>query len=277
MTASALFFAGMGAGVKVAGRSLPNAEVVFFRNALGLLMLLPLLARGGIRDLATRHLKEHLVRGVAGLAAMYCFFYALAHMRLADAVLLNYSLPLFMPVIERYWLKEPLPPRLWRTLALGFAGVLLILKPGPGLFQPVAMVGLAAALLGALAQVGVRRLTLTEPTTRIVFYFGVIATTVSAIPLPGVWVTPAPALWLVLLAMGMLATLGQLFLTRAYSQAPAARVGPFIYATVAFAAFFDWLLWGKLPEPTSIAGAALVAVAGALALRLAGKPAVAEA
>ncbi len=277
MTAAALFFAGMGAGVKVAGRSLPNAEVVFFRNALGLLMLLPLVARRGLRDLPTRHFKEHLVRGLAGLAAMYCFFYALAHMRLADAVLLNYSMPLFMPVIERYWLKEPLPPGLWKSLALGFVGVLLILKPGAGLFEPVALVGLTAALLGALAQVGVRRLTLTEPTTRIVFYFGLIATVASAAPLPPVWTTPAPALWLALLAMGTLATLGQLMLTRAYSQAPAARVGPFIYASVVFAALLDWLLWGKLPEPSSIAGTALVVVAGALALRLAGRKVAAEA
>jgi len=271
MTASALFFAGMGVGVKVAGRSLPNAEVVFFRNALGLLMLLPLVARRGLRDLPTRHFKEHLVRGLAGLAAMYCFFYALAHMRLAEAVLLNYSLPLFMPVIERFWLKEPIPPGLWRSLVLGFAGVLLILKPGSGLFQPVALVGVSAALLGALAQVGVRRLTSTEPTTRIVFYFGMIATAVSAVPLPSVWMTPPPELWLVLLAMGTAATLGQLFLTRAYAQAPAARVGPFIYAAVVFAALFDWVLWGKLPEPTSMAGAALVVAAGALTLRLAGR------
>lgn len=277
MMASALFFAGMGVGVKVAGRSLPNAEVVFFRNALGLLMLLPLVAHRGLRDLPTRHFKEHLVRGLAGLAAMYCFFYALAHMRLAEAVLLNYSMPLFMPMIERFWLQEPIPPRLWRSLVLGFAGVLLILKPGPGLFQPVAVVGLSAAVFGALAQVGVRRLTQTEPTTRIVFYFGAIATAVSAAPLPKVWTTPAPALWLVLLAMGALATLGQLFLTRAYAQAPAARVGPFIYVSVVFAALFDWALWGKLPEPSSMAGAALVVAAGALTLRWAGRGSGAEA
>jgi drug/metabolite transporter (DMT)-like permease len=271
MTASALFFAGMGVGVKVAGRSLPNAEVVFFRNALGLLMLLPLVARRGFGDLPTRHFKEHLLRGLAGLAAMYCFFYALAHMRLAEAVLLNYSLPLFMPMIERFWLKEPIPPGLWRSLVLGFAGVMLILKPGAGVFQPVALVGVCAALLGALAQVGVRRLTRSEPTTRIVFYFGIIATAVSAGAVPSVWVAPQPALWLVLLALGTAATLGQLFLTRAYAQAPAARVGPFIYAAVVFAALFDWVLWDQLPDPTSMAGAVLVVAAGALTLRLAGR------
>ena len=82
---------------------------------------------------------------------------------------------------------------------------------------------------------------------------------------------PQPALWLVLLALGTAATLGQLFLTRAYAQAPAARVGPFIYAAVVFAALFDWVLWDQLPDPTSMAGAVLVVAAGALTLRLAGR------
>jgi drug/metabolite transporter (DMT)-like permease len=66
---------------------------------------------------------------------MYCFFYAIAHLRLADAVLLNYSLPLFMPFIERVWLREPFPRRLWWGVGLGFLGVLVILRPGPGIFQ----------------------------------------------------------------------------------------------------------------------------------------------
>ncbi len=276
MTVSALFFAGMGACVKAAGQSLPNAEVVFFRNGLGLLALLPLVFRRGLRDMRTVHAREHLVRGVAGLGAMYCFFYALAHMRLAEAVLLNYSMPLFLPFIEKLWLGEPVPPRLGRSLSLGFAGVILILKPGPGLFEPVALFGVGAALLGALAQVGVRRLTQTEPTTRIVFYFALIATTVSALPLAHAWVTPAPSLWGILLATGGLATLGQIFLTRAYAEAPAARVGPFIYATVVFAAVLDWLVWGSLPGLLTALGAVLVAGAGVLTLSRARSPVATE-
>ena len=93
---------------------------------------------------------------------MYCFFYALAHMRLADAVLLNYSLPLFMPVVESLWLGEPFPTRLWTPVLLGFAGILVMLRPGSGLAEPVAIFGVASALFAAIAQVGVRRLTRTE-------------------------------------------------------------------------------------------------------------------
>jgi drug/metabolite transporter (DMT)-like permease len=276
MLASALLFSGMSASVKLAAESLPNHLVVFIRNLLGLLFLLPLLPRLGHRGLRTSAFGEHLIRGLAGLAAMYCFFYTLAHMRLADAVLLNYSLPLFVPFIERAWLGEPVPPRLWRGILLGFLGLLFILKPGLGLFQPVALVGLLAAVLAALAQVGVRNLTSTEPTTRIVFYFSLISTVVSALPAALDWHTPHPKVWGVLLALGAFAIVAQLCLTRAYAYAPAAHVGPFIYAAVVFAVVLDWLIWRKLPDGFFAVGAVLVIAAGILALRLRrGVPAVA--
>lgn len=268
MIAAALLFAAMGAAVKVASRELPNAMVVFFRNAVGFLALLPWLLRGGVANLRTRHFPEHVVRGLSGLAAMFAFFYAIAHLRLADAMLLNQSVPLFLPFVESVWLKETVPAQIFRPLAVGFLGLLLILKPGTGLFQAAALVGLASALFAAIAQVGIRRLTRTEPTTRIVFYFAVIATAVSALPLVGVWVTPGPRLWAVLLLMGTLATFGQLCLTRAYAHAPAARVGPFIYTGPVFAGLIDWLLWGTLPDPVSALGALLVGAAAMLALRM---------
>src|SRR5688572_28290785 len=170
MIASALLFALMGAGVKVAARTLTNAQVVFFRCALGLVVLLPWIARLGPGGLRTTRWREHLVRGLAGLFAMYCFFYALAHMRLPDAVLLNYSIPLFMPFVEALWLGEPLPRRIWGPVGLGFAGVALILKPGLELFQPVALIGLLAAAFASVAQVGIRQLTRTEPVARIILY-----------------------------------------------------------------------------------------------------------
>ena len=268
MVAAALLFAGMGAGVKLASRELPNTMVVFFRNAVGFMVLLPWLLRGGLAALATRHFGEHLVRGVAGLATMWCFFYAIAHLRLADAILLNQSAPLFLPLVGHVWLKEQIPGRIWLPIGSGFLGLLLILRPGTGLFQPVALVGVASAVLAAVAQVGIRNLTRTEPISRIVFYFALIATVLSALPLIRAWVAPRPALWLVLLGMGSLATAGQLCLTRAYAFAPAAQVGPFIYTGVLFASLIDWLAWGTLPDGLFVAGALLVCGAAILALRM---------
>jgi drug/metabolite transporter (DMT)-like permease len=267
MVASALAFSLMSAAVKVAAHDVPNTLVVFFRNAVGLALLLPWAAREGPRRLATRHLGGHLVRGLAGVAAMSCFFFAIGRMRLADAVLLNQSFPLFLPVAERAWMGERVRPGVWRGLALGFLGVLVILRPGAGVVSAAALAGLASAVLAATAQVGIRRLTRTEPVTRIVFYFAAIATAAAAVPLPWAWRSPTPRAWAALLAVGALATIGQFVLTRAYAHAPAASVGPFIYTGVVFAVLIDWTVWGVLPDAWFVPGAALIALAGVWMLR----------
>ena len=271
MVASALLFALMSVAVKIASASLPNVVVVFFRSGFGLLTLLPFII--GV-ELRTTQVREHLIRSLAGIASMYCFFYTIAHMRLADAVLLNYSLPIFIPFVESVWLGEAFPRRLWIPVLVGFLGVIVILRPGSGLMQPVALLGVASALFAAVAQVGVRRLTRTEPVPRIVFYFAVIATALSALPTAASWQTPHGFVWLAAAAMGLTATLGQLAMTRAYTHAPASQVGPFVYSSVVFAAGLDWLFWRKLPDAFTVAGGALVVAAGILSLRL--NPAEAE-
>ena len=267
MMASSLAFALMGGAVKIASTEATNVMVVFFRNAVGLVALLPWAIRVGPEGVKTREFTGHLVRGLAGVAAMSCFFFAIGRLRLADAVLLNQSFPLFLPLAERLLIGEPVAPGVWRGLSLGFAGVLLILKPGSGLFAPAALIGVASAVLAATAQVGIRRLTRTEPIERIVFLFAVIATTVSAVPLPWGWRTPSAGTLTALIATGALATVGQLTLTRAYLYAPATQVGPFIYTGVVFAAMLDWVFWNRLPDALFVPGALLIAAAGAYMLR----------
>lgn len=269
MILSALAFAIMGVCIQVCALTLPNTMVVFFRNVGGLVFLSPLLLREGPQSLRTKHFKEHAIRGLAGLSAMYCFFYAIAHMRLADAVLLNYTLPLFIPLVEALWLSEPLPVRLAAPLFLGFVGVVVVLRPGSGLMSGAALVGLLAGLLSAVAQTGVRRLTLTEPIVRIVIYFALMGSALSALALPFVWVTPRPGTWVIIVLMGLSATVGQLLLTKAYSYAPASQIGGFVYSGVIFAALLDWLRLGIVPSSYFFAGACLVMASGALMFRLA--------
>ena len=266
VTASALMFAVTGATVKAASASLPHAEVVFFRSALGLVALIPWLLRRGLGDLGTAVPALHLLRGVAGVGAMYAFFYALGHLELATAVLLNYSAPLFIPFIAALWLRETVPSILRWAIPVGFMGIVLILKPGWGLLEPAAVIGLAAGMLAAVSFVSIRRLHASEPTTRIVFYFGAIATLVTTLPLPWIWVTPAPHLWGLLAAMGASATAGQMLLTHAYSMAPAAQVGPFTYSVVVFSTLIGWVVWSEVPGPLFVVGATLVVIAGVLAI-----------
>lgn len=270
MATSALLFACMAAAVRYCSAELSNGPIVFFRHFLMLVFLLPWVAHQGLRALHTRDVPGHLVRGLAGVSAVACYFYAIARLRLADAVLLNQSMPLFIPLVERAWLGEKVPRRLWGVLGLGFFGLLFILKPGTGVFEPAALVGLASAALASVAQVGIRRLTRTEPVNRIVFYFGLVGSAAALPAAAWTWHPPSTSIWAALLVMGFFATLGQLTLTRAYRHAPAAQVGPFLYAGPVFAGVLDFVLWQRLPDVWFLVGAAIVIAAATLALRLSG-------
>ncbi|MBI2963320.1 MAG: DMT family transporter [Deltaproteobacteria bacterium] len=270
LLASSALFASVAAAIKLAAASVPNEMIVFFRSFVGLVALIPWLVPGGLEGLRTDHPRQQVTRALAGLCAMYCFFYAIGHLPLGEATLLNYSSPLFIPFIARMWLGEPIPPGIGWAVGAGFVGITLILKPGLGFFSPAAIVGVCSGMLTATAMVSIRGLARHEPTTRIVFYFCAVCSAASALPLWWVWQTPSPAAVALLLVIGVFATYGQLLLTRAYALAPAARIGPVTYSSVVFAALLGWAFWGEVPDALSVLGAILVFAAGVLATRALG-------
>lgn len=265
---SSLMFASMGVCVKMVTPDLPTEVVVFFRNFFAFVAILPLLAHSGTAVLKTDNVRLHFMRSAAGLAAMYCLFYAIGQLHLAEAMLLNYTTPLFAPVLAYVWLREPVSPALRWALLIGFVGIALILNPSAELLRPAALIGLASGVLAAVALVTVRRMSDTEPALRIVFYFSGFGVLVTAIPLLWAWQTPSLQQLGWLGAAGVFALSGQLLITAGYSCAPVARVGPFTYSAVVFAAFYGWLLWGEFPLWTSVLGIVLVVGAGVLALRV---------
>jgi drug/metabolite transporter (DMT)-like permease len=268
VSSAALMFASMGGLVRLASVHMPNEQVVFFRNLFGLLVLLPVVwQRGGRIDLRTAYPGLHLVRSLFGLAAMYCFFYALSILPLANAVLLNFTAPLFIPFVAMLWLGERASPRIWAAILIGFTGILFILKPGNGLYIRGALIGLASGAFAAVAMVSLRKLSATEPALRVVVYYGVICTLVSLLPALWSWQPVAPQLLAVLAGAGAFATMGQYLLSRGYGCAPAAQIAPFTYTSVVFAAGYGWLFWRELPGWTTAGGTLLVALAGALAMR----------
>ncbi|MBN2298351.1 MAG: DMT family transporter [Deltaproteobacteria bacterium] len=261
-------FAIMGALVRMVSTSLNNEMVVFFRNLFALIFMIPVLVtRRALPELKTENFSSHLIRTVTGLSAMYCYFYALAHMKLAEAVLLSYTTPLFIPLIALIWLKEPVPKMVRFAVIIGFAGVVLILRPGFGIFQPVSVIALIAAIFASTAMVTIRSMSDSEPPGRIVFYYTVLSTLISAIPLLWAWEMPQGSILPLLLLMGIVAVSGQLLMTRGYSAAPAAQVGPFIYATVVFASILGWIFWSEALDLLSLTGAILICIAGVTATR----------
>ena len=263
---ASLMMALMGGAVRMASTEIPNEMVVFLRNAFGLLALWPWIRRVGLSGLATDQWRGHLLRSLTGLSAMYCFFYAIARLDLAQAVLLNFSAPLYIAPIAWLWLGEAITGRLMLSALIGFAGVALILKPGTAPFSTDAAIGAFSGLLAAIAMVSLRSMAPSEPPVRAVVYFSAIGTVVSAVPLVWAWETPAPVTLLIMAAAGIFATLGQILLTTGYLLAPAARVAPYTYSTVIFAALIGWIFWHEVPDRMSTAGALLVCLAGILAV-----------
>jgi len=256
--AAAASFAVMAACVKSVSASVGNELVVFFRSAIGLVLLLPWLLRQGAGGIRTARLGGHLWRAGFGVCAMYCFFYAIAHLHLAEAILLTYSTPLFIPFIAWLWIRELPPPVIFPAVTLGLVGIALIVQPWSLSLTPASMLGVLSGVCAAAAMVSIRRIADTEPAPRVVFWFSALSTAVAAVPLAWFWRTPSGTELLLLVGTGVFATIGQLCLTRAYSLAPAARIGAFTYVAVVFGGLLGWMIWGEAPDAASVAGMLLV-------------------
>lgn len=264
---SALLFATMGVFIRLASHTVGNEILVFARNLGGLVLLLPFMLLNRDSRFRTEVFPRHLWRALTGLTAMYGFFYAIAHLPLSSAMVFTYSSPVFIPLVAWLFLKEALTTRAIGAALLGFIGVLLVCKPGNGVLNHFALIGIGSSLLAATAFVTVRALGATEPATRVVFYFALISTLVSAVPL--LWAGRAISLheFGLLAAVGLFATVSQLCLTRAYALAPANRIGPVTYLAIVIAGVYAWQLWGETPDRYAIGGAGLIILASVISLR----------
>ncbi len=246
-----------------------NEQTVFFRNLFGLVLLLPWLWRNGTQALKTDCIHLHFLRSFMGVTAMSCLFYAWAHLPLAQASLLKQTMPLFVPVVAFFWMGERLSWLNYVALGLGFAGIMLVLNPtqdAPVLNLAV-LAGLVGAVMGGSTKVSIRRMrSVEEPAQRVVFYFALLGTLLSAAPAGLDWMPLDwdAALWLFLL--GITSTLAQLLLTAAYGHAPAGQLGAFTYASVIFAALLGWWVWDETLTPLALAGMLVIITAGLLVM-----------
>jgi len=263
---SAASFAAMATCVRIVSADLPQSEVVFFRNFIALLLLFLLLRRNRI-SLKTNHFHLHLLRATAGLAAMYLYFYALKHLHLADALLLNYTSPIFIALFAVLWLKESWTPRRRWALALSLVGLTFLFHPSAALFSLPGLFGLISGALAGLALTTVKQLSNYDNPVSIVVWFALISSVLSAIPLYWFFVWPQGLSWLWLFAVGAFGSLGQLGLTWAYQRAPVTQVSPFGYSSLIFASLLGFFLWQELPDLMGIIGMILISTAGIIVAR----------
>lgn len=268
---SALAFTIMSAGIKRVGSDYPTGEIVFFRSAFAILPLVVWLSLRGdlIRAVRTSDLKGHILRGIVGSCGMFAGFVALSYLPLSDAVVIGYASPLITVVLAALFLGETVRAYRWSAVGIGFLGVLVMMSPHLGAVRADGsgwLVGAGFGLLGACCAAGatiqVRRMTATESTGAIVFYFTLLTTALGLATIVLGWKMPNATDAALLVAVGILGGIGQILMTQSFRYADASLIAPFDYTTMVWAFLIGWFVFGQLPGPAVLAGGAIVAAAG---------------
>jgi drug/metabolite transporter (DMT)-like permease len=258
MIASGLGFSVMAVGIKLLGHRLDSFQIGFFRVVIGFVAILPFVAGSGMARLRTRHASVHVVRAVFGLLAMYCSYYAIARMPLADYTGLSFTKPLFATLLAIVILGETVRWRRWTATLVGFLGVLVMVQPGAETFQPAALAALVDSFSVAFLVTLVKRLPAAETPLTMLFYFGLFATALSIGPAIYSWQWPTVFEWLLLIGVGVLGALSQMFWIRAFRAGEASAVAPFDYLRLPMAATVGFIGFAELPTLWTFVGAAII-------------------
>lgn len=235
----------MHATVRHLSTDLHPFEIAFFRNLFGIVALLPLILRSGGTVFHTRHFQWHSLRAFFNVVAMLVFFYALSITPLATVQALSFSAPLFATLLASLLLREKVRLRRWAAITLGFAGVLIVLRPG---VQPIhlgALLVLCSASIWALTMIIIKRLSDTDSPLTITVYVTIYLTVLSFPFAWYFWVWPVGTQWLWLLFAGCSGTLGQWCLAKAFSSTDTTIVLPFDFAKILWGAALGWWFFGE--------------------------------
>ena len=264
---SVAFFALMNVGIKLAeqsGAALP--DILFWRQAGAGMLVAAVIASGpGFASLATRRIGAHVLRATIGLITMAFTFYTLTVLPLAEATTIGFSMPIFATILGALILKEPTGWRRWAAVAIGFAGVLVVTRPGGGGHAIPAVgiaTGLSAAVGTATISILLRTIGKTEQPLTTVFWFS----TLSLVPLGLIYMftaQPHPVtVWAILLGVGLFGGAGQIAMTTSLKFGPVSTVVPMDYTSLIWATLLGWWVFDRLPAETTWLGAPIIIASG---------------
>lgn len=257
MLLASLLFSGLGALVKLL-HELPVWEVVFFRSLINFLLLLPWLLRHGASQWRKDSAFPLILRSVSGCMAMGSYFYALEKLKLADAVILNYSSPIPTLLLSALVLGESLSLITFAFILIGFLGIGFILKPDMQVASTAGLIGFSSAFFSAIAYVSMKVATRKLSSKFIVVTFAGIAALISFFPMMLNFKTPSFTQWIMIAIMGTVASLAQLSMTRAYKGLQASLASTLSLSTVVFSAVLGFFIWNEVPDRYSVIGTLLV-------------------
>ena len=259
MLLGTVFNAGLGVLIRYMSDSLHPFEIAFFRSLFGVIILLPWLGRSGIPSVRLNRVRLFLVRAAIGGVAMLTWFYGLTAMKLADAVALGFTSPLFATAGAALFLGEDVRARRWTATIVGFIGAMIILRPGAGTLTFGAVVVLSSAAAAATTGLLVKELCRTEPVKLIVLYMVVFMTPVTLVASLFFWRWPTGTelVWLAFLAS--VATVGNFANTRALAEMDVSVVTSFDFARLPITAVLAFFAFGEVPDKWTWIGAAIIA------------------
>jgi len=258
-------FATLDTATKISITAVPILMGVWFRYAFqAVVTSLVLLPRHGTALLRTAHPRYHLLRGALLLVTSIFAFFSLRYMPLAEFTSIVLIAPLVVTLLAATVLKEQVSPLRWALVGGGFAGTLVILRPGGGAFTWAMLLPFGLVITNAWFQVLTSKLAQTENPLTMHFYTGWAGTLLASVALPFAWQSlPSWHWWALLCLLGLMGTVGHFMLILAFQRAPASTLTPYLYAQIAFAMLGGWLVFSHVPDVVSLVGMGMIAACGA--------------
>ncbi len=237
-------------------------QVVWGRYFFHVVLLSVILAPRLSRLIKTRRLGLQLVRSLLLLVTTGLFFASLRYVPLANASALLLVSPIIVTALSFPVLGERVGPRRWAGVVFGFAGALIIIRPGSDVMQLASLLPLAAAFCYAFYQISTRFLSHTEPVLTTLLYTAFVGTLVTSAAVPFEWRAPAPAEWPIFVMLGVIGGVGHFALIKSLTAAPAATVVPFTYTNMIWAPLYGFAVFSDIPDSWTIVGTLTIICSG---------------
>jgi drug/metabolite transporter (DMT)-like permease len=243
--------------------SYPPTQILFLRAAIALPIVGAAVGLlGGRQAFYTQRPLLHLLRGALNVVSAAAFYFSLRYLPLAEATAISFAAPLCVTLLSVWLLKERVDRGRWLALAAGFAGVMLIVRPGSSAFQPAALLPLVTAGLYAVMMLSARAIGKGESVLTTGFYIVAAQLVCSATALPWFWNAPQAQHWPLFAGIALFSTLGLTLITQAFRIAPASIIAPFDYTGLVWATLLGWLFWQDMPDLATYLGAVVIVASG---------------
>ena len=246
---------------KVLAEDYHPLEISCVRSVVSLIVLAPFFTRYSA-TLRTSMPWHQLGRGLCMTASSVLFILGLAHLPIADATAIGFISPLLVTALSIPFLGEKVGVRRWSAVLVGFAGVLVIVRPGTGAFNPAALYPLLSAVTWALGLILTRLMRSSQPVLTTIFHTTAVGVVVTGLAMPAVWRMPDLEGWVLMALMGIFSAAGQTLLIAALLRAAASLVAPFSYSQMLWATLVGLFVFNTVPDAVTWTGAAIIIASG---------------